>query len=662
MRSLAVAALLAIALLFATRQITPTHWYAEYGAYRAQVDALLQGRMALSEAPDALAHDLAWTEHGVQQVWGLGVPLLQLPFELLGRAVGISPFPDRVALLAWFVLVFFVALRAWPGAKPAAIGSVVIAVLLPGFVTMLRGRSEVYEEAATYAYTSAILLLAGLTCFARAPTRTKYWLLVGAAGLTGLIRPTVWFYGLATSVIASGVWLKFKGRSGLPHVAIAIALFVAGGGVLYGTNARRFGAGSEFGHRLNVQALPGSIVSTRFGYPFAHLDTMDAAEELIGSLFDRPEQHSKGGYFQSHLHRGQSNLVRWREYYFTTYSWSYGPILLAGLVIGALALRKRGPQLHLWLFAVLGGVPLFVFYLHSPSVSSRYQLDLAPAFAALILIVWQALVARFHPRAMLGVLAVAWGIAIATSLPNRPHILIEPVGRDAAAAATWRFSRELASLHHLPDNYDLTDPTLPSWTESREPFDRCRDELGAAISCAATPLPGDVHVHGVRNERTWRVTTDTIAEPVTCELDSEPVCRAAPTVLDNPDRVRTGLFFSEDTLYDNGALWDLVTGVVPSATFFYTQDPAFVEVDVDHHVPSDDYLTEWDHAVRVNVGLHHLQLASAALTGHGARLRFEAAPGDHLPSGFQVVFLAFGSDGELAETPSDYLLKRVRLR
>src|SRR5262249_61764686 len=86
----------ALALGFATRTVRIDGWYAAHAQYRAQVDALLDGRLALSTTPDGLAYDLAWTGDSVQQVWGLGAPLWQAPFEAFGRLIGVSPFPDRV--------------------------------------------------------------------------------------------------------------------------------------------------------------------------------------------------------------------------------------------------------------------------------------------------------------------------------------------------------------------------------------------------------------------------------------------------------------------------------------------------------------------------------------------------------------------------------------
>src|SRR5262245_51033809 len=331
LRTFAVAVLVAVGLLAATRQIGGGH--APYGGYRAQVDAFLAGRLALSDAPDALAHDLAWTDRGVQQVWGLGVPAWQTPFELFGRAIGVTPFPDRVAMAAWLAAMVFVLLRGFArrAHEPWFVGpgTVVIVALLPAFVTMMRGRIGVYEEAALYAFGASAMLLGGLARFARAPTARGYVALVALAGLGGFVRPTVWFYGLATLVVATALWLRHRGwRPGARAAALGVALFVAGGALLYATNARRFGDGMEFGHRLNLHSLPGNITATRFSYPFERAPLVDASVELFGGLFGRPELESKRGFYQTGLHAGQQGTPRWREYYFTTYSLAYVPILL----------------------------------------------------------------------------------------------------------------------------------------------------------------------------------------------------------------------------------------------------------------------------------------------------------------------------------------------
>src|SRR5712671_4140302 len=73
-------------------------WYSSSPYARAQVHALLRGDLALSHNPADLHMDLCWSGKGVQQVWGLGVPLWQLPFDVLAGIYGFSKFPDRIAL------------------------------------------------------------------------------------------------------------------------------------------------------------------------------------------------------------------------------------------------------------------------------------------------------------------------------------------------------------------------------------------------------------------------------------------------------------------------------------------------------------------------------------------------------------------------------------
>jgi hypothetical protein len=675
-RALGVAIVVALVLLVAGRQLGPTRLYSGNGAYRAQVDAMLAGRLALTDVPEGLQHDLAWTDSGVQQVWGLGVPLWQTPFEVAGRAVGVTPFPDRVAMLAWLVLMTYVLIRAWrrpeiDDGEPWWIGAgcVAITALLPGFVTMIRGRVGVYEEAAIYAYGGAMILLGATARFASAPTRARYLVLLAAAGAAGLLRPTVWFYGLGSAIVASAIWLRHRGRRGLVELAIGGVLFVAGGAALYETNAVRFGDGMEFGHRVNLHSLPGNLMATRFSYPFQRVGTGEAALELVTSLFDRPEKHAGASFYQKRLHHGVSTTPRWREYYFTTFTWGYLPVLLVGLVLGALAWRRRaGPADHgdrRWLvaWAVLGGAPLFVFYLHSPSVSSRYQLDLAPAFAALLVIAWRAIAAAFVARGRgglaLGGLAAAWLASIMFARTADP-LTTATVSRAAAVSATSDISRATGRPHVLPAAYDLADPWLPQYTDILESYDRCVDETGTPIDPQGPPLEGDTCFHGERapDAEQWIVWTSVVPPPPpeTCAPpDARPVCIPDPTSATAGEVV--GVDVPPACLYLNAFRWDLATGMVPPATYVWTSDPHYVEIDLATLDGSDPDVAS---AVRVAVGRTHLGLASIADTGHGARLRFEArAP---LPSGLQVVFLAFGDDTDIDRVRTRFAMTRIRWR
>lgn len=672
LRALAVAVTLALGVLLATRAVTPLRWYAEHGAYRAQVEAFLDGRLALSHAPESLAHDLAWTPSGVQQVWGLGVPLWQTPFELLGRALGVSPFPDRVALLAWLTLGIFAVLRGFRRRTPhlpwwRTAGVVLVTCLLPPIITVLRSRIGVYEEAALYAWIAAMILLGGLASLHHAPTPGRYLALVTFAGATGLIRPTVWFYGLATFLIATAILLR--ARRALPTAALGLALFVAGGGALYATNLRRFGAGGEFGHRLNLASLPGNLVATRFDYPFAHVGVITAAEELAASFVTYPERRSKKGFYQAGLHPGQAEVPRWREYYFSTFGWAYLPGLLAGILL-ALVARRREPASRLALdeapsdaaaitqllaaWAVLGAGPLVIFYLRSPSVSSRYQLDLGPAIVAFLVITWLALARRARPAIALVLLVGGWAGAVATAKIARPKVGSAPVDQATAADTTARITRPFTYDRALPASYDLDDPWLPLATDVALTFDRCADLDGRPVDCDAPPLDGDLHVHGDRTAGTWWADATTPVAPDRCEVETTCTLDAIRTA----PALRVGGAAPPPALYLNGVGWDLTTGQLPPATFFYVQDAAFVELDVAALAPPLD--RDWAALVRVNVGPHHLHLATTASTATGARLRF--VPAEPLDPGLDLAFVAVGPIDELDRPLTDLAVRRLRWR
>jgi hypothetical protein len=629
-----VAALVALGLLLVGGQITPTRWYGANPAYRAQVDSFLAGHLALSDAPEAVFHDFAWTDTGVQQVWGLGVPAWQTPFELAGRVVGVTPFPDRVPLLCWLALMIYVLVRAWwrRAEEPWWIGAgaIVITALLPAVVTLVRGRFGIYEEAALYAYGAAMLLLGGMLRLFASPSRVRFIVLLAVAGLAAFIRPTAGVYGLATAIVASAWWLGQRGRRGLIEVALGGALFLAGGAALYATNAARFGDGLEFGHKLNLQGLPGNIYATRFSYPMQRAGIAEAAVELGASLFDRPELRARGSFFQKHLHHGVSKRIRWREYYFTTFSWAYVPLLLAGLVLGVLAWRRRatpttGDPETRWLVAwtVIALVPLLAFYLRAPFVSSRYQIDIAPAFAALIVVAWRAgarwVAARHRLGAHIacGVLVGAWIFSVATARTAEPRSA-NPVDHDTAAAAMAPITGAVKHARTFPAAYDLADPWLPAYTDIVQTFDRC-----AETRC----------LHGER------ATPESEQWVITEKVNGAVVATHRPA----------------PALYLNLYRWNLDTGLMPPASFAFVDDPRFVELEVS--VAQGTPPADWSREVQVAVGLVQLRLASTTPSARGVTLRFEAP---ELPRGLQVAYFAFGPDDELAKLESRIVVHRIR--
>lgn len=380
----------ALALLLVTGLVMEWGaWYSASVPYRKQTEAFFHGDLAVSRSVADLTFDYTWSEQGVHQVWGLGVPLWRMPFEGVAKLCGHDGFPDRLAFGFFALLVGFVALKVWVGETYAGSlnnsvnsngwavimrfgASFLILLLFPPLFSLLQSSSRVYEEAVAYEYLYGILQVTLLVAFVRRPTIGRFLLACALAGFGGLIRPTLVFYGFATVVLATVVWiiqstrwyqimtssgcsrlkqaqsigdpgttpvldapthLRGKGDFSalsrlLASAGLGLFLFLLGCGVLWWTNLKRFGDGFEFGHKLNVQTLYGSMYATRFDDPYQDEPLSRAARELFGALF--LNKTVNGSLYQENIFPGQSPTVRWRQFYFRTYDWIYPPLLLLG--------------------------------------------------------------------------------------------------------------------------------------------------------------------------------------------------------------------------------------------------------------------------------------------------------------------------------------------
>jgi hypothetical protein len=256
-------------------------------------------------------------------------------------------------------------------------------------------------------------------------------------------------------------------------------------------------------------------------------------------------------------------------------------------------------------------------------MSSRYQLDLAPAFAALLVIAWTAWGHRMAsrqrgPSIACGLLVGLWLVATATAKTAEPRSA-DPIDRDAAARGTALITDAVAAPRTFPTAYDLADPMLPVHTDLVQSFDR--DGNGH-------------HFHGERTVDTeqWTVT--------------ETVGGATLTTHRPPP-----------TLYLNLYRWNLETGQMPPATYAFVENPQFVELEVS--VLEGPLPADWSREVRVAVGLTHLRLVAATPAPRGTRLRFEAP---RLPAGLQVAFFAFGPDDAIAKPTTRIAVHRIQWR
>ncbi len=618
-----------------------TAWYSAHPAHRQQTEALLHGELALSPSPTAVRHDLVWARGGVHQVWGLGVPLWRLPFEAAARAVGLPGFPDRLALAFFMALVGWIILRSIleVGAGKAAAfaegtGAAVVLLFFPGLLSMLRCRMSVYEEVLVYVYFYGLLLGMSLWWLARAPSPRRFWVVSALSGLSGLIRPTLVLYGLAT--LAVGTWLvvgasgRFGSKGGVPvkgsrrranraalvaTVCWGVAVFVVGGGILWASNRARFGDGFEFGHSLNIQheVLMGSVYATRFGDPFAQEPLWRAARELIGAAFF-VRQFNGGDWYAAGVFDGQAPTVRWREFYFTTFDLAIAAAVSLAWVTTLWAacrrVRSGAPSLDtrplpgqeraspgdscgqplgeaaglvvLGAWSALACGLLAVLYLRSPVLSSRYVMDFAPGFAVATVVAWKVVVRWLGKLGRWGALGQLLALAL---------LGFWSVWANASARNSYGRPRPL------------------SWPE-------VKTQLAAA---AGTGTP--------------------VVLPASYAVGVDPR--------------RWGIPY-------NGTGWDWRTGLTRPSVILFVSDPEFLELELTTDAGAAASATP--DVIRAKVGLEWLVRQSVKQEGNRWIIRFGGPRQARYQRGIHPVFVGMVAKEHLGDRVSPWHLEEVRWR
>jgi hypothetical protein len=418
-------------------------WYSPFRPYRLQTEAFLRGSVALSPSPTGIEHDLAWGNGGVQQVWGLGVPVWRLPFEAVARVLGQPAFPDRLALAAAITVAAYIVIRALTASasatvtewvrgiaeSPTRVAAALVLTLFPPVITLSRGPFNVYEEAVAYSYYYTIAMFALSLTFSQSPTFGRYIVISLLGGAAGFLRPTMLSYG-----VASAVWSFAAARAAgwrFRRAALGPAIFAIGVSALLASNIHRFGAPLEFGHKLTMSA--GQLMYlTRFEGPFSDEPLQSAAAELLGSLFFVKELN---GFrvFDDGVVAFQSPTLRWRHFYQTTFDVTMLIAVVALWGLAAVSLRRpastaRGEIRGVAVWTGISGCLLSLFYLRFSCMSSRYIVDFAPALAAAIA---GLLLASSHVRAgqsarwlLLGLVAVWWTYEVTVAEQAFPPTLV----------------------------------------------------------------------------------------------------------------------------------------------------------------------------------------------------------------------------------------------
>ena len=376
----------------------PSKPYSTEIFHRLQTNALLQGKIFLSPKPFGFIQDFNWSDHGMSQNWGLGVALLILPFEWIAQQCGFAPFPDCLILLFYLALMIILLnvslkLLLMPFGLTAysPMGLLVrwyfITWILfcPAISGLIRCHYYVFEKTIFYGCIYSFTLLSLFWIYLRRSSDRVFLVLCLVSGLACLVRPTLIFYGLTTTMLA--MIHAYQDKRNTRLIVIGAILFCLGVGVDLTLNYYRFGSIFEFGYSTSISGNPRLDYALRFDYPFRREPVLIAAKELIGSLFFN--------------YLWQSDTYHFLEWTFDAFNAShliflaFGGIFYIFLVLSGLLRRK----FVLWnmdtvcsrtiFFSLSWGIisfgSLFIFYLHCPALASRYLTEFAAAICVIVI-------------------------------------------------------------------------------------------------------------------------------------------------------------------------------------------------------------------------------------------------------------------------------------
>ncbi len=382
-----------LVIVFLTDIVDLENGYSPDVGFRLQTNAFFQGELAIRHHPMHHEHDMVWARNGLQQPWGLGVPILRMPFELAARAGGMEHFPDRWVLVFYMFIGVSLLIRGLQSVLRSVTNlsnSMGIMLLLlatwfsvasPMFIGMLSGRLVVYEEAVAYLLFFQWALLGMLLLFAATGQWRWFVCLCLCAGFAAYIRPSGVFPAVITMFCAFAVAWRDQCKPKTTIIYMA-SLFCVLPLLLMLLNYIRFESIINFGQFQVLTFLPLLIYVSNFSDPFQAVGLWDAVVELFGSLFYLQrivEVEVWQSIYPKGWHGWEASALRMREYYFTSLpSYYLGLLVIAWC---ALASCWRGLSLPLKIATVWstgGFLFLFGFYMYTPVLASRYLIDMLP--------------------------------------------------------------------------------------------------------------------------------------------------------------------------------------------------------------------------------------------------------------------------------------------
>jgi hypothetical protein len=374
-------------------------------ALRWQADALMRGRLAISDGPTHHFHDAVWA-NGLQQPWGIGVPLLRIPFEIAARLFGYRIFPDRLTFLLYvtFAVSFVFHVLVSVGTQivrnsrsnarvegwvlPAACLCTATLVLSPGFLTMIRSRFAVYEEVIAYAFLYSLVAFAAMLLFLYRRSGSTLFLLCVLCGFAPFIRPTLIILTVVCIPLAFLSTPREQRRqlSTSFFVGFSAMLILISSWVL--SNWIRFESPLEIGQHVY---LSNSVVNFQFkvGSPYYLIPWHERLADFLIRLFWFRTQFDPvmfGVQLPLHL----VSVGRWAEMYFEPFSPAQLlEIIAASVCIAASLIVRKAKFSDPPMVVATAAAGALIFYASAYGLNhaavSRYYVDLAAPFAVLTL-------------------------------------------------------------------------------------------------------------------------------------------------------------------------------------------------------------------------------------------------------------------------------------
>ena len=368
-----------------------------------QLRAWLSGHLALMPHPGGAANDYLWGRGGMHTAWGLGVPLLALPFHLLGRLFGAPGFPDDARFLVLFGLTTIALARALheaaprePSALMASLAAAGFVMLLPNFVGLIAARFLVYEQTIAVGALWDVLLLAGALWLLRRCTPVRLVLVCAAAGFA-VVDPRAARRNLRSDDGGAGAGggreaAHAEARAPRRHRRLCRVL----GALLHRKQAalrRRAQPGIRQRHRRSLREPHGPLGTVLLDGP--------AEGRREGDVRGPPLSRSTRDIMMGTPPEAVRPYVvgnRWREYSSPTFDLlTFALCMVTLVIVGWRVVRgrlwhvdrpledERATLIGAW--ALPPAIVLFGFYARVGTSVTRYSTDLYPAFAAAFLAV-----------------------------------------------------------------------------------------------------------------------------------------------------------------------------------------------------------------------------------------------------------------------------------